>query len=142
MYLTAHGGVTIPLQRSTWVPEAAFYDENGNLDYYAVKGAEGYIGTLDGRLKSPLATESLLENKNGALQPPPPPEGEVGAPHQYSLGGGTLLPSICADARYIDAVIVSQASQYHLCQQIPLRCGLNMLRGGVAWHRVLDAAGM
>ena len=113
VYLTSHGVVTIPLQRSTWFPEAAFYDENGNLDYYTVKGAEGYIGTLDGRLKSPLATESLIENKDGVLQPPPP-RGGVGAPHQYSLGGGSLLPSICADARYIDAVIVLQASQYHL----------------------------
>lgn len=95
VYLTSHGVVTIPLQRSTWFPEAAFYDENGNLDYYAVKGAEGYIGTLDGRLKSPLATESLIENKDGVLQPPPP------------RGGGRSTPSIFSRGR--------QPATFYLC---------------------------
>ena len=34
--------------RSSWLPESAFNDGNGELDYYAIKGAEGYIGTSDG----------------------------------------------------------------------------------------------
>ena len=53
----------------------------------------------------PIATENLLENTAW-----------VGALHQCSLGGGgTLLPSICADARYTDAVIVSQAGVSKHC---------------------------
>ena len=34
----------------------------------------------------------------------------VGVPHQCSLGAAPLLPSIYADARYIDAVVVSKAA--------------------------------
>ena len=40
--------VRLCYRRSSWLPEGSFYDENGKLDYYAVKGAEGYIGTTDG----------------------------------------------------------------------------------------------
>ena len=67
-----------------------------------------------GRSKSLVATENLLENTDG-----------VGAPHHCSLHplfsrGGTLLPSIYADARYIDAVIVSKATDDVLKQAIAL----------------------
>ena len=31
----------------------------------------------------------------------------------FFFGGGTLLPSIYADARYVDAVIVSKAEEYN-----------------------------
>ena len=60
-----------------------------------------------GRSKSLLATNNLLENTDGVLRAPLP-----SPPWEYPisvLSGGTLLPSIYADARYIDAVIVSQA---------------------------------
>ena len=48
-------------------------------------------GWLNRPVKSPLATDNLLENTDG-----------VGAPHRCSLGGGSLQPSIYADARCID----------------------------------------
>ena len=46
----------------------------------------------------PLATDNLLENADG------------GTPSVFSRGG-TLLPSVYADARYVDAVIVSKAGR-------------------------------
>ena len=49
--------------------------------------------SLNGRSKSPLATDNLLESTDGVLHP------------KFSRGG-SLLPSIYADARYIDAVVV------------------------------------
>ena len=52
--------------------------------------------SLAGRNPLPLATENLLENTDGVLD-------------QCSLGGGTLLPSIYADACDVDAVVVSKA---------------------------------
>ena len=48
--------------------------------------------SLNGRSKSPLATDNLLESTDGVLHP------------KFSRGG-SLLPSIYADARYIDAVV-------------------------------------
>ena len=56
----------------------------------------------------PLATENLLENTDGVPRPPTP----VGrsTPSVFSRSGSTLLPSLYADARYIDDVIVSKAS--------------------------------
>ena len=61
----------------------------------AQKGIEAFKRMFGQCSKPPLATENLLENTDG-----------VGVPHQCSLGGGTLLPSSYADARYIDAVVV------------------------------------
>ena len=52
-----------------------------------------------------LATETLLENADGVIRP-----------HRCSRGG-TLLPSLYADARYVDAVIVSQAVAPQLCRR-------------------------
>ena len=47
----------------------------------------------------PLATDNLLSrNTDGVLRV----RGGVGAPHQCSLGGGSMLPSVYADARCID----------------------------------------
>ena len=59
------------------------------------------IQRITGRSKPlPLATEDLLENTDG-----------VGAPHQCSSQGGILLPSyLYADARCVDAIIVSKAT--------------------------------
>ena len=54
----------------------------------------GSAPTSDAGRNPPLATKNLLENTDD----------------QCSLAGGTLLPSIYADARYIDAVIVSKAA--------------------------------
>ena len=50
----------------------------------------------------PLATENLLENTDGVLRPPSPPS-------MFSWGG-TLLPSLYADACYVDAVVVFKGS--------------------------------
>ena len=52
----------------------------------------------NGWSKPPLATEKLLESTDGVLRP-----------SSVFSQGGSLLPSIYADARCIDAVIVSQA---------------------------------
>ena len=49
----------------------------------------------------PLATENLLESTDGVLRPTPAP------PSVFSRGG-TLIPSLYTDARYLDAVIVSR----------------------------------
>ena len=63
-----------------------------------------------------VATETLLETTDGVLRPPT----EVGgSEHPFILfsRGGSLLPSIYADARYIDAVVLSKAgggSQNHI----------------------------
>ena len=66
-----------------------------------------------GRSKSSLATENLLENTNGVPHPPPPSgRGRVGGGGSEHPIIGTLLPSIYADARYIGAVIVSQAMRW------------------------------
>ena len=47
-------------------------------------------------------TENLLENTDGA-------------PHQCSLGSGSLLPSIYADGRYIDDVIAIEGGTVQSC---------------------------
>ena len=62
-----------------------------------IAGPPNTAGQLAG-VPPPLATENLLENTDGVLRPP----------SVFSRDGG-LLPSIHADARYIDAVIVSKA---------------------------------
>ena len=60
----------------------------------------------------PLATDNLLENTDGVLRPPPR--------SAVFSRGGTLLPSSYADARYIDAVIVSQALASFAIEQYTL----------------------
>ena len=60
--------------------------------------SNGSIGPAGGPVEIPLATENLLENTAGV-----PPH-----PLVFSRGG-TLLPCIYADARYIDAVVASKA---------------------------------
>lgn len=55
-----------------------------------------------GRSNSRLATDGLLINTDGVLRPPSPPPISVSR-------GGTLLPSMYADACYIDAIIVLKA---------------------------------
>ena len=59
-----------------------------------------------GKSKPPLATDNLLENTDGVPRPDVPPQLCRGTPSVFSRGG-TLLPSIYGDARYIDAVLVS-----------------------------------
>ena len=56
--------------------------------------AKGLPGAV-GRSKPPLATENLLENTDGELRPPP----------SAFCRANSLLPSVYADARYIDDVI-------------------------------------
>ena len=56
-------------------------------------------GSGDGRSKSSLATENLLESTLMGCSDPP----------LSVLSGRQVLPSIYADARYIDAVLVSKA---------------------------------
>ena len=65
-------------------------------------------------VEPPLATENLLENTDGVLRPP---EGGGGrsTPSVFSRDG-SLPPSICADERSIDAVIVSKASAWKASQ--------------------------
>ena len=56
-----------------------------------------------------MATENLLENTDRVLRPlPERGRGGRSSPSVFSRGG-SLLPSIYADARYVDAVIVSKA---------------------------------
>ena len=50
--------------------------------------------------KEKVFTERLLENTDGCTPTPP---------HQCSLGGSSLLPSVYADVRYIDDVIAIEA---------------------------------
>ena len=65
----------------------------GRLRCLCALGPEAFAQALAGR-NPPLATDNLLENTDGILRP-----------HQCSLGAAAcLLPSIYADARYIDAV--------------------------------------
>ena len=61
--------------------------------------------------KSPIATDNLLENTDGRGR---------STPSVFSRGG-SLLPSIYADARYIDAVIVSKAPVRQLCSTVLLQ---------------------
>ena len=49
----------------------------------------------------PLATDNLLENTDGGAP--------TTTPHHCSLGAAPCIPSIYADARYNDAVLVSKA---------------------------------
>ena len=60
----------------------------------------------------PLATDHLLERTNG------------GTPSVFSRGG-SLLPSIYADARYVDAVIVSGVTYYNGIYHVWHQCCQN-----------------
>ena len=75
--------------------------EHGELQLFQSQAIENYLAGRTQPHPLPLiATENLLVNTDG-----------VGAPHQCSLGAAAaccLL--IYADARYVDAVIVSKAT--------------------------------
>ena len=68
------------------------------------------IATASRNKQSPFATNNLLENTDGVLRPPSP-RGGGGSEHPISVlsRDGSLLPSSYADARCIDAVVVSKA---------------------------------
>ena len=98
-YATLFISFSVIFQCFTFISVAAVGDHGGNRKFlFVIFSTLGAITTIC-RSKSSLATENLLENTDGGTPTP-----------AVFFRGGSLLPSIYADARYIDAVVVSKAA--------------------------------
>ena len=101
LFISSDGGRTLQPN-----PDSSVLAGSEHLSYFTL------LGCITGRSKTPLATDNLLESTDGGRRTT-----------SVLSRGGTLLPCIYADSRYIDAVIVSKGVRSTIKRPSPQRSG-------------------